>query len=192
MDRDEYNELLKKYYLENHSFIEKAVFTVTASAITFLLGYFSNISSNFVSWYALSIFLFILTLIIQLVSAYVSREGCDAGLDESQDEKSCKYFGTSRVLNNIFMITFCIAILWTSIVIIMNSCKSENINNYKFEQNIKTDSYEYSERRVLMSKKEYNNGVNPPKPLQEKYQGGFNPPKTTPPPKPVQPPKENK
>ena len=53
MEISEYKELLLKYYTENHSFIEKAVFTVTAGAITFLLGYSENITEKYFVGYAI-------------------------------------------------------------------------------------------------------------------------------------------
>ena len=85
-EEKEYRDILIKYYTENHSFIEKAVFTVTASAITFLLGYSDKISTPYAGWYSFGVGLFILTFIIQLYSAYISREGCDAGIGNPQSE----------------------------------------------------------------------------------------------------------
>lgn len=37
IEKEKYEKLLIEYYTENHSFIEKGIFIVTASAITFLL-----------------------------------------------------------------------------------------------------------------------------------------------------------
>lgn len=192
-EEKEYRDILIKYYTENHSFIEKAVFTVTASAITFLLGYSDKISTSYVIGYSICIGLFILTLIIQLYSAYISREGCDAGIGNPESEKSLGFFKQSEKLNNAFMLLFCIAIIATSIVVVCNTDRvSENNSNYIYEQTIITDDYDYTERRTFVKELKASNGLNPPKAMKPTIgQDGFNPPKTMPP-KPVQPPKEKK
>lgn len=191
-EEKEYRDILIKYYIENHSFIEKAVFTVTASAITFLLGYSDKISTPYTGWYSFGIGLFILTLIIQLYSAYISREGCDAGIGNPQSEKSENCFKLSEILTNTFMILFCIAIIVTSIVITGNARNTANDSNYSYEQTIITDDYNYAERRTFVKNPNASNGLNPPKATKPRFgQDGFNPPKNMPP-KPVQPPKEKK
>lgn len=191
-EEKEYRDILIKYYTENHSFIEKAVFTVTASAITFLLGYSDKISTSYVVGYSICIGLFILTLIIQLCSAYISREGCDAGIGNPESEKSLGFFKQSERLNNLFMVLFCIAIIVTSIVVTCNSRKTANDSNYSYEQTVITDDYNYTERRTFVKNLNASNGLNPPKAMKPTFgQDGFNPTKTMPP-KPVQPPKEKK
>jgi len=186
MERKDYNEILIKYYTENHSFIEKAIFTVTAGAITFLLGYSDKINKEFTLFYSVCVLFFVITLFTQLGSAYVSREGCDLGLDETNDKIAEEKFNLSRMLNNIFLYMFCISVFSTSIMIILNSNVNpqNNMHNYFIEHTISTDDYNYYERRVLMNKKEYNNGLNPPKSITTSMQDGFNPPKT-PRPKPT-------
>lgn len=176
----EYREILKKYYTENHAFIEKAIFTVTASAITFLLGFFQNINKAMFFPYSVCIALFVITLILQLISAVLSREGCDAGLDSNQYELATVYFNYSRFLNNTFLITFCLAILCVSIVIPINFCMADKqMQNYLYEQSISTPVYKYKERKEYMTKKtNVNNGLNPPKAINVFAQDGYNPPKS--------------
>lgn len=194
MERKDYNDILIKYYTENHSFIEKAVFTVTASAITFLLGYSDKIHYNYILLYALCIFCFIITLFIQLFSAHVSREGCDLGLDEVNDKEAQNKFNFSRSLNSIFLVLFCLSIFLSFITIMLNSnikLKSDS-ENYLIETTIEQENYNYYERRMLMNKKTCNNGLNPPKSIRTsptiRFQDGFNPPKTTQPkPSPTKP-----
>lgn len=191
-EEKEYRDILIKYYTDNHSFIEKAVFTVTASAITFLLGFSDKISASHMFWYSVCIGLFVFTLILQLISAYLSREGCDAGIGNPESKKSLNYFKYSNILNNTFMVFFCCSIIATSVVVIGNTQKiSATKSNYIYEQTIITDDY-YSERRTFVKDFKVQNGLNPPKAIKGSYgQDGLNPPKTMPP-KPTQPPKEKK
>lgn len=195
MEISEYKELLLKYYTENHSFIEKAVFTVTAGAITFLLGYSENITEKYFVGYAISIFLFVSTLIIQLISAYTSKEGCDKGLENTPNNDAETLFTISRFLNNTFMILFVVAIIITSIVIMSNSkfINDRTVNNnYYNETYTETDDYIYQERQAFMKKMTASNGLNPPKAIKIIAQEGAVPPKSVKPAEPVQQPKEKK
>lgn len=194
MEISEYKELLLKYYTENHSFIEKAVFTVSAGAITFLLGYSENITDKYFVSYAVSLFLFLLTLIIQLISAYTSKEACDKGLEEIPNSNAERLFTISRILNNCFMLLFCAAIIFTSSVIMANSKSINNIKvdgSYYYETNLETDDYIYQERSNFV-RKTVNNGLNPPKAIKMIAQDGTIPPKSVKPTEPVQQPKEKK
>ena len=58
MNRKKYNELLIKNYEENHSFIEKAVFTVTNAVIGFLLLYSEKINQECMIFYAVCVAFF--------------------------------------------------------------------------------------------------------------------------------------
>lgn len=185
MDKKEYNDLLLKLYSENNAFIEKAVFTVSVGAIMFLLGYIDKISESMMLAYAVGIFLFLVTLIIQLITAYISREACDGALGGNEDANMS--FDKSRRLSNGFSLLFCIAIIYISSIIAINANNlvKENNSKYSFEQKITTNEYEYIESRVFVDKrKTVNNGSNPPMTIKQIGQDGANPPKTMQP-KPV-------
>ncbi len=145
MNPKEYSELLIKYYTDNNSFIEKAVFTVSAGATTFLLGYSDKI--NHTTLYHIAIWGFVTTLILQLISARISKEGCDRGLDKEHPENGNIWFKCSEIINNIFLITFILSIILAGISILSNH--NQNIqtqikdNTVKFEQTIKAKDFEY-------------------------------------------------
>ena len=94
--------------------------------------------------------LFIITLILQLVSARISKKGCDYGLDENGelDAESVKCFNISETLNTAFFWSFIVAIIITSIVILKNNYQVQSQNQIKndssrFEQTIKVKEFEY-------------------------------------------------
>ena len=124
MNKKEYNELLKKYYTENNSNIEKWIFIVTTGAISLLLGFSDKITNLIIYFfYVISIILFLSTLFLQLYSARISKEGCDYGLDEKGEfnDKSVKCFEKSEKINTTFFITFIIAIIFSAIMILINN-----------------------------------------------------------------------
>lgn len=119
MDKKEYNELLIKYYSENNSFIEKAIFTVSAGALTFLIGL--NKELHFNGCYILTLVGFITTMILQLISARISKEGCDKGLDEKCPEKGNKWFKCSEIINDVFFISFILSIIMATITVLTSN-----------------------------------------------------------------------
>lgn len=146
MNKKEYNELLIKYYTENNSFIEKGIFTVSAGAITVLLGFSDKIQSTNLYYY-IAIWGFVLTLFLQLISARISKEGCDKGLDKNHPENGNIWFQWSEIINNVFLITFMLSVVFAGISI-LNNCNQKtqirtNSDNTKFEQIIKAKEFEY-------------------------------------------------
>lgn len=143
MDKKEYNELLVKYYTENNSFIEKGIFTVSAGALTFLIGLSEKIYTS--TWYVIALLGFAFTIILQLIAARVSKEGCDLALDEENSEKANLWFKYSEIINNIFLITFILSIIISACVVVHsnNMTKQSNSNNAleqsTIEQKFKTD-----------------------------------------------------
>ena len=144
MNKKEYSELLIKYYTENNSFIAKGIFTVSAGAITVLLGFSDKIQSP--TLYHIAIWGFVLTLFLQLISARISKEGCDKGLDKDHPENGNIWFKWSEIINNVFLITFMLSVVFAGFSI-LNNCKQETQapinNNTKFEQTIKAKDFEY-------------------------------------------------
>ena len=145
MNKKEYSELLIKYYTENNSFIEKGIFTVSAGAITVLLGFSDKI--QVLALYHIAIWGFVLTLFLQLISARISKEGCDKGLDKEHPENGNIWFKWSEIINNIFLITFILSVIFAGISIlnnhkhdIQNQVKNDNS---RFEQTIKASNFEY-------------------------------------------------
>ncbi len=144
MDKKEYNELLVKYYTENNSFIEKGIFTVSAGAITVLLGYSDKIQFSIL--YNFAIWGFVLTLLLQLISARISKEGCDKGLDKEHPENGNVWFKWSEIINNVFLITFIFSVVFAGIAILNNNIQDsqkQTNNSDKFEQTIKVKDFEY-------------------------------------------------
>lgn len=145
MNRKEYSELLIKYYTDNNSFIEKAIFTVSAGATTFLLGYSDKIHHT--TLYHIAIWGFVTTLLLQLISARISKEGCDRGLDEKHPENGSVWFKWSEIINNIFLITFILSVILAGISILNNHNQNIQIqiknNDVKYEQTIKAKDFEY-------------------------------------------------
>ncbi len=144
MNNEDYNELLIKYYTENNSFIEKGIFTVSAGAITVLLGYSDKIQIS--TLYHIAIWGFVLTLFLQLISARISKEGCDKGLDKDHPEKGNIWFMWSEILNNIFLITFILSVIIAGSSILNNEhstqLQTKNCSTI-FEQTIKAKNFEY-------------------------------------------------
>lgn len=150
MNKKEYSELLIKYYTENNSFIEKGIFTVSAGAITVLLGFSDKIQSP--TLYHIAIWGFVLTLFLQLISARISKEGCDKGLDKDHPENGNIWFKWSEIINNIFLVTFMLSVILAGVSILNNN--KQDIrgqikdNNTTFEQTIKAKDFEYYIKKV--------------------------------------------
>lgn len=174
MDKKEYNELLLKYYTENNSFIEKGIFTVSSGAITVLLGYSDKIQESIL--YQIAVWGFVLTLFLQLISARLSKMGCDKGLDKKHPENGDKWFNLSEYLDNVFLLTFMISVALAGFSILNNSKQSVqtqlNDNKIKFKQiiKIKENDMEYDK---LINR---GNSSTPVQPNPERK--GFKPPKT--------------
>ena len=150
MDKKEYNNLLLKYYNENNANIEKWIFLGSTGALSILVSFSNKINTDSFLFFIISIFCFLITITMQLISAYISKMGCDLGLDKDGNfnEKSCRYFDISENLNKGFMITFIIALFMTSIAIIYNDyIELKKYNNSKdnlvIEQQIKVKEFEY-------------------------------------------------
>lgn len=145
MDKGKYSELLIKYYTENNSFIEKGIFSVSAGAITVLLGFSDKIQAP--ALYHFAIWGFVSTLFLQLISARISKEGCDKGLDKEHPENGNIWFKWSEFINNIFLITFMLSVILAGISILSNhkqDMQNQTKNdNSKFEQTIKAKDFEY-------------------------------------------------
>ena len=146
MNKKEYSELLIKYYTENNSFIEKGIFTVSAGAITVLLGFSDKIQSQ--TLYHIAIWGFVLTLFLQLISARISKEGCDKGLDKDHPENGNIWFNWSEIINNIFLVTFMLSVILAGVSILNNNKQDirgqlKDNNNTTFEQTIKAKDFEY-------------------------------------------------
>lgn len=146
MNKKEYSELLIKYYTENNSFIEKGIFTVSAGAITVLLGFSDKIQSP--TLYHIAIWGFVLTLFLQLISAKISKEGCDKGLDKVHPENGNIWFQWSEIINNIFLVTFMLSVILAGVSILNNNKQDirgqlKDNNNTTFEQTIKAKDFEY-------------------------------------------------
>lgn len=146
MDNKEYRKLLIEYYTENNSFIEKGIFTVSASAITVLLGYSDKMHSSIL--YNIAIWGFVTTLFLQLIAARISKEGCDKGLDKEHPENGNIWFKCSEIINNIFLIIFIISVILAGMSILSNNKKDiqsqSKTENTKIEQIIKAKDFEYS------------------------------------------------
>ena len=119
----EYNELLKEYYTENNKNIENWIFIASTGATTLSVGFSEKVLPENFWLFCIATALFIITLILQLVSARISKKGCDYGLDENGDldSESVKCFSISETLNTAFFWTFILAIVITSIVILKNN-----------------------------------------------------------------------
>ena len=150
MDQKEYNELLKEYYTENNKNIENWIFVASTGATTLLVGFSEKVLPENFWLFCLATALFIITLILQLISARVSKKGCDYGLDSNGelDAESVKCFSISETLNTSFFWTFIVAITITSIVILKNNYQVQSQNqikndNSRFEQTIKAKEFEY-------------------------------------------------
>lgn len=148
MEPKEYKELLLKYYTKNNSNIEKWIFISSTGAITLLLGFSDKITNLFIYFlYGLSIILFILTIILQLISARISKEGCDLGLDESKTEESQDCFTKSENINTVFFWTFIFAVIFSVITVFVNNYPTNKIEektkNINIEQQLKIEKLEY-------------------------------------------------
>ena len=154
----EYYDLIREYYTKNGSFIDKAIFTFTGGAISFLLGFMQSIEASCFIVYNTGIALFIFTLILQLISARIGQKGCDIGYDENKLQQAFNLFDIARFLNNTFLITFCIAVVLTSINIAANFYKKHNPQNYSVEYSVTTPQYKYKERKEFMPNNEITNG----------------------------------
>ena len=150
MNKKEYNELLKEYYTENNKNIENWIFIASTGATTLLVGFSEQVLPENFWLFCIATALFIITLILQLVSARISKKGCDYGLDENGelDAESVKCFNISETLNTAFFWSFIVAIIITSIVILKNNYQVQSQNQIKndssrFEQTIKAKDFEY-------------------------------------------------
>lgn len=150
MNKKEYNELLKEYYTENNKNIENWIFIASTGATTLLVGFSEKVLPENFWLFCIATALFIITLILQLVSARISKKGCDYGLDENGelDAESVKCFNISETLNTAFFWFFIVAIIITSIVILKNNYQVQSQNQIKndssrFEQTIKVKEFEY-------------------------------------------------
>lgn len=160
MNKKEYNDLLKDYYTENNKNIENWIFVSSTGAITLLVSFSEKVLPENFWLFCIATSLFIITLILQLISARVSKKGCDYGLDENGelDAESVKCFDISEKLNTTFFWTFIIAVSLTSIVMLKNNyhIKYQNQNSTQlqsesqgfFEQTIKAKDFEYYIKKV--------------------------------------------
>ena len=148
--KKEYYDLIKEYYTKNSSFIDKAIFAFTGSAISFLLGFMQSISEELILMYIICIAVFIFTLILQLVSAKVAQVACDKGYDENKLQQAFDLFDIARFLNNLFLTTFCIAVVLTTFSITFNFYKKQKPQNYSVEYSVTTPQYKYKERKEFM------------------------------------------
>lgn len=152
MEQKEYNELLLKCYEENNANIEKWIFLGSTGALSILVSYSDKIKEDCFTIFVISIICFLTTIIIQLISAYISKRGCDLGLDQEGNfnEESCKCFNISENLNKCFMVTFVIALIMTTITIVNNNYyyklsknNSRNNNCIILEQQIKVKDFDH-------------------------------------------------
>jgi hypothetical protein len=109
MKKDKYRNLLLEYYTANNSFIEKGIFTISAGAITFLLNYSGEIQH--LKSYKCAFWGFIVTLILQIIAARLSKEGCNKSLDRNHPEKGNLFFTLSEKCNDTFLVIFVLSIL---------------------------------------------------------------------------------
>lgn len=82
-------KLYDEYYKENSRFLEKGIFTVTVTSITFLIG--KDINFNNIIYfllYLLSIILFAITLLFQVYSIKYSKEGCNLAIVVTSKQKN--------------------------------------------------------------------------------------------------------
>lgn len=165
IQKEKYREIYLKAYNDNLTFIEKGIFTITAGAITFLLQYSANVNEKCFGGYVFCLGAFIITLLLQLCSAYVAKKACDKALAEETEQESIIYFERTNKLNKVFMICFFVSVLATAIVIPINSCKKTETKNHNVETIILIPKYEHSERMGCEMKKDFiaQNGFIPPK-----------------------------
>ncbi len=117
-NKDKYIEICNEYYRENSRFLEKGIFTVTVALITFLIGKDINFNNIiYFLFYLLAIILFVITLILQIYSIKYSKEGCNLGINDKNNEQSEKYFNISDNLNNWTTKIFISAIVYSSIIL---------------------------------------------------------------------------
>lgn len=147
MDKKKYRELLIKYYTENNSFLEKAIFTFSAGALSVLIGFSNKIHSNL---YVIAICSFVLTLFLQLIAAWISKKGCDKALDKEHPENGDSWFDISETINNIFLALFILSVSLAGISILTNNNENK-VNQQKasqYEQTINVKEFNYSIKKV--------------------------------------------
>ena len=111
-------KLYDEYYKENSRFLEKGIFTVTVTSITFLIG--KDINFNNIIYfllYLLAIILFAITLLFQVYSIKYSKEGCNLAINDSGNEQAEKCFNISDNLNNWTIKLFIAGILYSTIIL---------------------------------------------------------------------------
>lgn len=111
-------KLYDEYYKENSRFLEKGIFTVTVTSITFLIG--KDINFNNIIYfllYLLSIILFAITLLFQVYSIKYSKEGCNFAINDNGNEQAEKCFNISDNLNNWTIKLFIAGILYSTIIL---------------------------------------------------------------------------
>lgn len=134
---EKYLDGLNEHYKGNQAFIDKAIFTLSSAAIPALITFAEklNFSNLFVSvFYIISVVLFILVIIFQIIACKIAKEGCDRGMEviddedeielkkkeEKRDSESCKLFQMADFLDNCTIIFFIIAIVLTFSTVCIN------------------------------------------------------------------------
>lgn len=137
MDKKQYNELLLDCYKENCNNIEKWVFEGSIGALAITVGLSGNIQPQYFWIFGTAIILFVITVILQLVSAHISKEGCDYELDDKGkfQKKARDCFSSSEKINKIFSCTFVIAVIVLAIAIMCN--------NYETKDNLDSNSVDH-------------------------------------------------
>lgn len=137
MDKKQYNELLLDCYKENCNNIEKWVFEGSIGALAITVGLSGNIQPQYFWIFCIAIILFVITVVLQLVSAHISKEGCDYELDDKgkfqKEAREC--FSYSEMINKIFSCTFVLAVIFLAVAVVFN--------NYETKDNIDSNSVDH-------------------------------------------------
>lgn len=110
-------------YISNQAFIEKGIFTISSAAIPSLLFYSNNIdfSNIFALMFVAAIFGFLITIILQIISARKAKESCKLDLDQTKQEEATKLAEYVDNIENIIFIIFITSMSFAICSILINS-----------------------------------------------------------------------
>ena len=112
VEENEYKKILLDCHKENKSFNDKVIFTFSAAAIPFLLNFSAigklNLYNSYVFWtFIVTIFLFVVIVILQVINNLIALKGCDHALENNHNRANWFFDKTDKIeifLNILFFI----------------------------------------------------------------------------------------
>ena len=124
---EEYRKLLMELYRENQSFLNKAIFSVSTLAIPFLFNILSQESKKLCHLALLFLIVALIgfcgTIVCQIYSLKIARDGCDKSLEENQESKKCgeQLFDKARNIDICREIIFVISLACIVIALVIKT-----------------------------------------------------------------------